>query len=80
MVGLTQLTTQLPQVYKLADDFTCSGSEDTFNQLQKLLEELAVRHHVWLACLCSHLLTPPPVLDRRSAHDGLCLLKYALVA
>jgi hypothetical protein len=30
-------------VYKLADHFTCTGSEDSFHKLQAELETLAVR-------------------------------------
>ena len=31
------------QVYKLADQFTCTGSENAFHKLQTELETLAVR-------------------------------------
>jgi hypothetical protein len=31
------------QIYKLADDFTFSGSEETFSQLQAMLEGLEAR-------------------------------------
>ncbi len=51
---------RVAQIYKLADEFTFSGSEETFNTLQKELEGLEVRARAAAKCCTT---------GRRGAHS-----------
>ena len=69
---------RVTQIYKLADDFTFSGSEETFSQLQAMLVGLEARCAAEASLPSTLRLTPAPALAAgRSAPDCQRLLKHA---